>query len=225
MSITQAPEPSDVQFEHIQFNAWNLAARSLLTGILKYATIIIGFGIISFAAGWNVSVTATSTATTGSPTCATCAYRTPAGAMNLTTSQATDYKQCFDNNFKFANSTSCGNVSRCYEYVIRRILIRSIYRVDSAFTLRHAQCHLALTNNSLLIDYTNFVIMSPLSFRQVLLCRPVHHRHGCQLRPRVLLLRLPQAPGAGHQRHGHQLAGHHGHQSDTQIYQQGHKQL
>lgn len=44
-----APEPSDVQFEHIEYGPWERAGRVCLVAAASYGALALGFLLISLA--------------------------------------------------------------------------------------------------------------------------------------------------------------------------------
>lgn len=109
MRVRDAPEPSDVLYENIQLDAKNRFGRSLGTGVVKYTVLLIGFAIISFAAGLAIKYKITSN--TSGKVCNACEYN-----ANLQMSDAAEdlYKYCFMNKQARPDGTSCGDFGPCY---------------------------------------------------------------------------------------------------------------
>lgn len=57
LDVTDAPEPSDVKYENIEYSFANRLLRGAATGLVKYTSLAFGFFLISLASAMRFNLT------------------------------------------------------------------------------------------------------------------------------------------------------------------------
>jgi hypothetical protein len=122
MVVTDAPEPSDIIFENLEFTKAQRNIRWGFSWLCKLLLLISGFLIISLAPAIKSTLGAWRGGASVDDCNAACSYTEDAGAPKLNASLQILYKTCHDTGV-LPNLLSCGNVTICYECYCRLSLM------------------------------------------------------------------------------------------------------
>lgn len=109
--ISEAPEPSDVQYENMEHGAWDRFGRTLLTLVCSYTALALGFFLISLTTASRIQVARTAGIDTND--CASCRL-TVDGVFGLSADDKVLYQAC-DKTGKTPAGDTCSDMEKqCY---------------------------------------------------------------------------------------------------------------
>ncbi|KAG2453353.1 hypothetical protein HYH02_001577 [Chlamydomonas schloesseri] len=129
LDVVPAPEPSDVQYENLEFGPWERAARLVASTIAKYLVLLVGFLVVSLAPALRMGLNASGADTTLAACAASCSYTDAAGNYVLSDANRALYKGCdpVAGTGTLANKLDCEDQSICYECFCRASLTSNQY--------------------------------------------------------------------------------------------------
>ncbi|KAG2438791.1 hypothetical protein HXX76_005332 [Chlamydomonas incerta] len=129
LDVVPAPEPSDVQYENLEFTPGQRAARLVATHIAKYVVLLIGFLVVSLAPALRMGLNASGSDTTLAQCAAHCTYTDVTGNYVLSAANRVLYKGCdpVAGTGTLPNKLDCEDQKICYECFCRAALTSAQY--------------------------------------------------------------------------------------------------
>lgn len=112
LTITEAPEPSDVKFENMEHGAWERAGRAALVSVTSYAALALGFLLISAASAAQVNLARSAGINTAA--CAAGCRLSVGGAVGLAAADRQLYAACASGGTTPAGGTCSADEAACY---------------------------------------------------------------------------------------------------------------
>ncbi|GLC46207.1 hypothetical protein PLESTB_001535200 [Pleodorina starrii] len=124
LDVSRAPEPSDIQYENLEYTRVERAMRAVATNIAKYLVLLIGFLLVSLAPAMRKGISGLGSGPDQTVCAANCKYTDGAGNFVLSTANRTVYQQCdpVAGTGALPNKLDCEALTVCYECYCRAAL-------------------------------------------------------------------------------------------------------
>ncbi|GFR42972.1 hypothetical protein Agub_g3971 [Astrephomene gubernaculifera] len=129
LDVSAAPEPSDIQYENLEYTKLHRLVRRLFTNAAKYIVLLIGFLLVSLAPALRMGLSSSGSGPSKAACEASCTYTDAAGNYVLSDSARSLYKGCDSQAGTGAlpNKLDCEEQSVCYECFCRAALSGGLY--------------------------------------------------------------------------------------------------
>ncbi|GIL60748.1 hypothetical protein Vafri_15275 [Volvox africanus] len=124
LNISAAPEPSDIQYENLEYTRMERVARAIASNAAKYLVLLIGFLLVSLAPAMRLGISGLNSGPDQRQCSASCSYTDGAGSYVLSTENRNLYKGCDPEAGTGAlpNKLDCEGQAICYECFCRASL-------------------------------------------------------------------------------------------------------
>ncbi|KAG2489932.1 hypothetical protein HYH03_011565 [Edaphochlamys debaryana] len=124
LDVSEAPEPSDIQYENLEYGKWQRFVRLIFTNLAKYLVMLAGFALVSLAPAMRMGLSASQTAPLAEQCNLYCSYTDAAGNYQLQGTNRTLYRGCdpVSGNGTLANRLDCEDTTICFECYCRAAL-------------------------------------------------------------------------------------------------------